>query len=140
MPYKILEHTADIGLSLEGKNLVELFQDGAIGLVSLITEIRPVAVERKRIKKSFDLSAEGPGRLLMLWLRELLFEFSAHGVIFSDYQFHDLRETALKVQAWGYRFDPKQDVQRYEVKAVTYHGFKLESKNFGWHAEVLFDI
>ena len=38
MPYEVIEHTADIGLKIWGKDLPSLFRDAAEGFFDLVTD------------------------------------------------------------------------------------------------------
>ncbi|MBI3306969.1 MAG: archease [Candidatus Omnitrophica bacterium] len=139
--YKIIEHTADIGLKIYGATLEELFLNGALGFFSLITDTRILKKsEAKEEKVSFTLSSENAGDLFLKWLRELLFVFSTQKLILLDFDFRILTEKQLEIEACGRVFDPQHHEQKYEVKAVTYHQFKMEKKKSGWQAEVIFDI
>ncbi len=137
-PYSILDHVADIGLRIEGGDLPTLFRSAAQGLFDLITDaqkIVPLSVEQV-----FEIRAKDLSDLFLKWLRELLFTFSTKKLIFADFEFTRLSRTHLQAKAHGGIFDPKRHPQRYEIKAVTYHGFKIEKKKEGWIAEVIFDI
>lgn len=137
-PYEIIEHTADVGLRIYGKDLKELFAHAAIGLGDLMTDISKVSIkEEQRIQ----LKGEDVGDLLLKWLREILFLFSAQHKIFKEVTFHQLTEKELDATVKGEIFNPAIHDQKCEVKAVTYHQFKLERQKTGtWIAEVIFDI
>ena len=87
-----------------------------------------------------DLNADHPGDLLLAWLRELLYCFSTKKLVLMDFEFTALSEKALRAEAIGKRFNPERDEARHEVKAITYHQFKLEKIKDGWRAEVIVDI
>jgi SHS2 domain-containing protein len=46
----------------------------------------------------------------------------------------------LRAAAWGEPVDPARHELDHEVKAITYHGLKLERDGDGWLAEVIVDI
>jgi SHS2 domain-containing protein len=136
-PYEIIEHTADIGLRIYGKDLKELFTHAAQGMFDLITDVQKIDTKDTL---SFELDAEKVDDLLLKWLRELLFVFSTRKLIFKDFTFDSITEKAFKVKARGGLFNPKIHDQKNEVKAVTYYDFKVEKKAGEWVAEVIFDI
>jgi len=138
-PYEVIEHTADVGLRIYGQNQQELFVHGALGLFDLITDIDKIKIEDASAL-SFDLEEENLGDLFLSWLRELLFTFSTRQIVFKEFVFQELTDRRLKALGYGKVFDPKQDEQKCEVKAVTYYQFKLEKQKEGWVAEVIFDI
>ena len=139
LKYEILEHTADTGLIVFGKNRTALFSNAAFGLYDLMTDrksiqkLRPEPVEIR-------LEAENPAELFLKWLKELLFLFSSKKLILLDLNFEALSETHLKCSAQAVRFDPKHDDQKIEIKAVTHHGFEYSEEGRPWRAKVIFDI
>ncbi len=46
----------------------------------------------------------------------------------------------LEAAAWGEPMDPSRHELNHEVKAITYHGLKVEQTADGWLAEVIVDI
>jgi SHS2 domain-containing protein len=42
--------------------------------------------------------------------------------------------------AWGEPLDPDRHELGHEVKAITYHGLRVEPEAGGWLAEVIVDI
>ncbi len=135
-----MEHTADVGLRIRGRDLKELFIHAAAGFFDLVTEVETGEEPSGRIWQRFQLGGENTGDLLLKWLRELLFVFSTKRIIFKEFEFKKLTDRELDVHAVGVLFDPARHGQKVEVKAVTYHGFKLETSKEGWMAEIIFDI
>lgn len=136
-PYEIIDHTADIGLRIYGKDWEALLKNAGFALFDLITNAASIEP-----KLQVPISLEGKNRedLFLQWLRELLYLFSTKQFVFKDFNFQELTENRLKGIAQGGIFDPKSHEQRMEVKAVTYHQFKLEEQKSGWVAEVILDI
>jgi len=134
---EIIEHTADVGLGIWGKNLEELFRLGAEGMFSLIADLSQVeAKEREKV----ELEAGSVGELFHDWLDELLYLFDTRHILFRNYEFEKLDEKHLRAIATGEKvnFD-KHDLHK-EIKAVTRHNYRVEKGPGGWEAEVLFDI
>ena len=48
--------------------------------------------------------------------------------------------SGLKATAHGEPIDPARHVLDHEVKAITYHGLRVEPTTDGWQAEVIVDI
>ena len=138
--YEIIEHTADVGLRIHGSTGEELFCHAALGLADLITDtsrLHSLPLDRKI---SFGLQGENTEDLFLKWLREILFVFSTRKLILLSFDFKILTAHRLQVEAQGLVFDPEKHESNYEVKAVTYHGFKMEKTKSGFEAEVIFDI
>jgi SHS2 domain-containing protein len=135
--YETFEHTADLGLRVRAPDLNALFAEAAACLFSAIVE-DPAAV---RPLQRIDLRIEGADReyLLFDWLRELLYRFDSQHLLFGRFEVR-VNEAGLEAAGWGEPFDPERHALAHEVKAVTYHGLKVERTADGWLAEVIVDI
>lgn len=137
--YEVFEHTADVGIRCRASSLEELFADAGRGLFSVIVAnleaVRPV--EALRIELT-GLS----GRLddlLFDWLAELLYQFDTRRQLFSRFEVR-LDNNRLDATAWGEPMDRTRHEMDREVKAITYHGLKVQRQADGWLAEVIVDI
>ena len=141
-PYEFFEHTADIGLRARGKDLSGLFIHAAEGMFAIIAERRPASRRPGPHKKLFSLSLAARDReeLLVSWLSELLSLSDIHNVIFSDYIIREITDKKIKAQSCGEMFTPETFIGKTAVKAVTYHGLKIETAKPGsLIAEIIFD-
>src|SRR5207253_10191876 len=135
--FETFEHTADLGLRIRAADLDMLFAEAAQALFSVIVEdlgtVRPL--------QSVEVRLEGDdhGYLLFDWLKELLYHFDAEHLLFGkfDVKFVGNGLTAI---AWGEPLDRNRHVLEHEVKAITYHGLRVEEVEGGWEAEVIIDI
>ena len=137
MTYRIIEHTADIGIEVEGRDLKELFENAAAALFAIILESGNVTA---RASKELDLSAPSVELLLRDWLSELNYLHQVEGWLFCAYDFPALSQKALAVKAKGELFDPGRHRLGREIKAVTYHDLSLRPTSSGYTAQVLFDV
>ena len=135
--YELFEHTADLGLRARAPDLDTLFVEAAECLFSAIVEdlstIRPAQVVEVR------LQAEDREYLLFDWLKALLYHFDAEHLLFRRFE---VKVTAdgLEGRAWGEPLDRGRHELSHEVKAITYHGLRVEQTADGWLAEVIVDI
>jgi SHS2 domain-containing protein len=135
--YETFEHTADLGLRVRAADLDTLFAEAAACLFSAIVEdlgaVRPA--------QQIDVKIDGAEReyLLFDWLRELLYRFDSRHILLSRFEAH-VGDGGLEGSAWGEPFDPARHALTHEVKAITYHGLKVERTADGWLAEVIVDI
>jgi SHS2 domain-containing protein len=135
--YEIFEHTADLGLRVRACDLPGLFAEAGRGLASIavanLDEVRPVQ-ER-------TLSLEGNDReyLLFDWLTELLYIFDTEHLLLVDFEVQ-IEENRLEATCRGEPLDAARHLLDHEVKAITYHGLKVEQVEGGWQAEVIVDI
>jgi SHS2 domain-containing protein len=135
--YETFEHTADLGLRARAPDLDALFAEAAACLFSAIVEEPGTVRPLQRI----DLRVEGTDReyLLFDWLRELLYRFDSRHLLLGRFEVR-VGGAGLEGSAWGEPFDPTRHALAHEVKAITYHGLKLERTADGWLAEVIVDI
>jgi SHS2 domain-containing protein len=135
--FELLDHTADALIRARGDTLGELLVACAEGMFSVLVTAGQV---REPQAVPIEVDAADAEELVHAWLRELLYRFSAEGLFFARFDVHEATPTRLRATCHGERFDPARHVGGTEIKAVTYHGFKVEHGADGWTAEVLFDI
>jgi SHS2 domain-containing protein len=135
--YELFEHTADIGIRARAAELNTLFEDAARGLFAVIVadsaSIAPIA------EMSFQIAGHAHEDLLFDWLAELLYTFETRRTVFSNFEVH-FGEDGLTAIARGEPIDQERHQLEREVKAITYHGLKVQRDGDGWLAEVIVDI
>ncbi len=135
---EILEHTADIALRLNAKDLKGLFKLGGRALYEVIGE--PVPLDEPGDNYELILQAGNREDLFHDWLMEILYWFQVRKVIFDKYKLIILNETRVKAIAHGRKIDTQKSRIHLEIKAVTYHHLKIEETQGGITATVIFDI
>jgi SHS2 domain-containing protein len=135
--YELFEHTADMGLRVKAADLESLFSEAAEGLFSIMAE-EPPAGERSR-RHSFELRGGSREELFFDWLNELLYTFHAEKELLREFEVR-IDGMRLEATAIGSPIDLAVSAHLREVKAITYHGLKVERTDDGWLAEVVVDI
>ena len=135
--YELFDHTADLGLRVRAPDLDTLFAEAAAGLFSAIVE--EVTAVRPEVEQKLELSGTDREYLLFDWLRELLYRFDAGHMVYRDFAV-TVRPDGLTATVRGEPLDPARHALSHEVKAITYHGLKVEQTADGWLAEVIVDI
>jgi SHS2 domain-containing protein len=135
--YELFEHTADMGLRVLAGDLEALFREAAEGLFAIMAEEQPQA--GRSCEHSFKLHAESLDDLFFDWLNELLYTFHTDGELLRDFEVR-IDGTRLEATARGLPIDLAASDNLREVKAITYHGLKVERTDDGWLAEVVVDI
>lgn len=137
--FEVFEHTADVGLRVRADSAEQLFIEAARGLFSLVVE-NPEAIRPLR-SISIELQAEDLEGLFVDWLRELIFRFETEHLLLSEFRIelsNDRRR--LRADCRGETADWTRHLPDNELKAVTYHGLRVEQTPCGWEAEVIIDI
>jgi SHS2 domain-containing protein len=135
--YETFEHTADLGLRVRAADLDTLFAEAGAALFAAVVEELGSVEPRQRV----DVHVDGDERAFLLfdWLRELLYRFDSEHLLFGRFEVH-VGESGLDGSAWGEPLDPVRHALAHEVKAITYHGLRVEQTSDGWLAEVIVDI
>jgi len=136
-PFRVLEHTADIGFEAFGATQEEVFANAARALMHLVVDLESIA---PREPVTLEVQGADPAGLLVNWLSEILYLHDAEGWLFRDYEVRLLRDTSLAATARGEKFDRARHQAKLLVKAITYHQLALEQTADGWHAQVYVDI
>lgn len=135
--YEFFEHTADLGLRVRAPTLDELFVEAARALFAAILDDPSQAAPREAI--SVRLEETDRELLLFDWLNMLLFRFETEHRVFGRFEAH-VADGRLEATAWGEMLDPARHALNHEVKAITYHGLRVEPDADGWLAEFIVDI
>ncbi len=135
--YETFEHTADLGLRIHAADLDTLFVEAAQALFTAIVEDLATVQPLQRL--DIRLEADDHEYLLFDWLKELLYHFDAEHLLLGRFEVQ-VSGTSLTGCAWGEPLDPARHVLSHEVKAITYHGLRVEPAADGWLAEVIVDI
>ena len=136
--YEVFEHTADLGLRVRAASLMELFAEAARGLVAMVVtnldDVQPVQ------DMTFQITGSEAEYLLFDWLNELLYTIDTQRVVFNQFECR-LSAGGLNCTARGEPIDEARHELDHEVKAITYHGLKVEEQPDGhWLAELIVDI
>lgn len=133
--FKLIEHTADIGVSANGQTLAEAFSNAAYGLFSIITDLRKV---RKIESRTVELRENSPEDLLFSWLNQLIYLFDVEHILFKQCDIQEFDGYKMKALCYGEVADLSRHEMKAGVKAATYHMLKVDpEKN---QVQVIFDI
>lgn len=137
IPYTPIDHTADIGIHITGKDLKDLFTTAAEAMFDQI-------IDRSRLlgRSEKDLLISGMDRhdLLINWLRELLEIWTIDGGLARTALITEMDETHIHATALWDAYEPGTHEILKDIKAVTYSGVSVEPIPEGWQATVIFDV
>ncbi len=136
-PFRVLEHTADIGFEAYGATREEAFANAARALQDLIVALETI---QPREEMKFQVEGADPPSLLVNWLSEILYRFDTEGWLFRDFEVRRLNGHSLAAVGRGEKYDRARHQAKLLVKAITYHQLALEQTPTGWRAQVYVDI
>jgi len=132
--YKIINHTADTGIEVEGKDLKEIFFESCKGLY----KIAGVEKGEKEGKDKVKIVADNYEELLIKFLNELIF------YIYGEGKYCDVKKFVIKKDK---EFKLEVEIEKYEikkfereVKAATYHNISIKNKNGVFTTKIIFDL
>ena len=135
--FRLLAHTADIGLEATAPTSEELFTVAARGLRAMLFGISP-AVDSIRLE--VRLEAGNRAELLVAWLNEILCISEMSRLVPATFEVINLTEQQLLATITGEPLDPARHTVERVAKAVTYHRLVVEERKTGWYARVYIDL
>lgn len=137
MKYKLIEHTADLGIQVFGRDADDLFSNAALAMFDQIVDVKTLRGDEKlRIRVGGADWAD----LMVNWLRELLYFWTVKEQLVKTVDIVSLSQTKLSAVLTTDAFDPTRHSIKNEIKAVTYHQINVRQGAKGWEAQVIFDI
>jgi tRNA nucleotidyltransferase (CCA-adding enzyme) len=131
------DHDADVGVRGIGVTQAEAFEQTALALTSIVTQIESVEP-----RQQIDISAENsdPELLFVDWLDALIFEMATRKMLFSRYKV-DIQVDRLNASAWGEPVDVERHQPAVEIKGATLTELKVEKQDDGlWLAQCVVDV
>lgn len=135
--WKHFDHDADIGVCGSGATQAGAFEQAALGLTAIVTQIDSVE-PRQRI----DISVENsdPEMLFVDWLDAVIFEMATRNMLFSRFEI-DIDAEKLRARAWGEQVEVERHQPAVEIKGATLTELKVEKKDDGkWLAQCVVDV
>lgn len=132
--FKLIEHTADIGLIAYGKTLDEAFANAAYGMFSIIAELKTV---KEKDLREVELSSSDTEMLLFNWLNSLLYFFDVENLLFKRFDV-TLWNNNLKSQCYGEKYNPTRHHINLGIKSATYHMLNIDKEKN--EVRVIFDV
>lgn len=141
MPYKFIEHTADIAVEVEGKTIEELFTSSFYAWRDAVLDLNNIKNDHS---KKFLFNANSTEELLIEMLSELNYQLYTKKWIalsIKKLMIQKLNESYhLEVEVFGQSFNPDNHFIKEEIKAVTFHQMNIEERNGTYFTRIVFDI
>jgi tRNA nucleotidyltransferase (CCA-adding enzyme) len=130
-------HGADIGVRGVGRSKEEAFEQAALALTAVVTEIDKVAPAQP-----VEIRCQAPDDELLLadWLNALVYEMSMRRMLFRRFEVR-LNGGKLAATATGEPVDVARHAPAVEVKGATYTALRVcPEAAGGWVAECVVDV
>jgi SHS2 domain-containing protein len=136
--YKLIDHTADLGMEVTGRTKKELFTKAALSLMDIVVERKgkPCGVQ----EKALTVEGSDPADLLINFLREILYLFNAEALIVEDCVTQECSQQRLVARLRVEPYNKEKYSMKTELKAVTYHGLSVERVKSRWRGRIIFDV
>jgi SHS2 domain-containing protein len=143
--FEILSHTADLKIRVYGKTIEDLFRNALVGMFQSIgpqsskcrSENGNLVCDKLPIERTLQVTAPNQESLLIDFLSHALSLSDIHNEAYLDVDIHYVDEKRIDAMLRGIEVEGFEVV---EIKAVTYHGLKIEKKNERWQTDIVFDI
>ena len=153
-PYQELEHTADVGLTIYGGTLIELFLNAVKGLFHLISPSlivceKPPTFPFVKRPTVIELKAVTEEELLVYWLNEFIYYFFVKDMFPKIIEIDNLEGGEIRARV---NFSKPRTFKKVrdkhikaiqiatEIKAATYHQLSIKRKDSEYQAQVIFDV
>lgn len=133
LQFQEIEHTADRAFKIRAQSLPELF---VLAARAICTAQRQPAETQEMITRQVELSGPDRETLLVNWLNELLYLQEVHNESYSGFQVAAVSDTHLRASVVG---DSDASARR-TIKAVTFHGLRIQRLQDGWEATIIVDV
>ena len=133
----LLDHTADLGIMVRGKDLYDLFERAAKSMMHVMVKSRP---PRKTNSNKLSVDGEDLADLMVRWLGEILYIFEGEKKVVTDVGIDSISPSHLDATIETVFFDPNLHDILCEIKAVTYHQIEVGKKDDYWETRIIFDL
>jgi len=131
--------TADAGVKVWGKDEKELICNLLFATVNEMVDLQKV---EPKGEITLEVESLGFPYLLADVVNKLLFLFDVKKFVPAECRVLELSPNGERVKLLlkGEKYSPKKHGRKLLIKAATYHRLRMEKRDNGYEAEVIFDI
>ncbi len=130
------EHKADIGVRGFGNTLAEAFEQAAVAMTAVITDISLV---QAATSISIVCSDDDSDALLYDWLNALVYEMATRKMLFCKFEV-TIDHGKLEAAAYGEAIDIVRHQPSVEIKGATYTELAVHKNEQQWVAQCVIDV
>jgi len=130
--YKILEHPADFEVVVFGLTKKHLFENAMQAMAHCLD----AEVTEEKAEEKIRVLSEDREALLVDFLNEVNYLSEVKMELYEKVSFSKFTDTEIVAVIYG------KKVKRFglQVKAATFHDLRVEKKDEGWRAHIIFDV
>jgi tRNA nucleotidyltransferase (CCA-adding enzyme) len=137
MPWEHFSHEADMGIRGRGASKEEAFEQAALALTAVITDLDKVEPRSSITVQREDTDDE---LLFAEWINALVYEMATRKMLFSRFRVA-FAGHVLIAEAWGEPVDVAKHQPAVEVKGATYTALHVREHSRGeWVAQCVVDV
>ena len=137
MPWEHFSHEADMGIRGRGASKAEAFEQAALALTAVITDLDKVEPRAHITVQRDDADDE---LLFADWINALVYEMATRKMLFSRFRVAFAGHSLIG-EAWGEPVDIAKHQPAVEVKGATYTALKVRQESGGeWIAQCVVDV
>lgn len=131
---------ADIAFEAQGKDLAEVL--ASAGQAVTATMVKELGSVRPAVERRFDVEGHDAEQLAHRFLQEVVYLKDAERLLLAEFDVGIQEGSPLRAEvvARGEPLDPARHEQVVDVKAVTWHRFRVERTTKGWRLFAVLDI
>ena len=130
------EHRADIGIRGFGNTLAEAFEQSAVAMTAVVTD---VALVQATTTISISCSDDDKDALLYDWLNALIYEMATRKMLFCKFEV-TIDHGKLEATVYGEAIDIERHQPCVEIKGATYTELAVYKDNQQWVAQCIIDV
>jgi tRNA nucleotidyltransferase (CCA-adding enzyme) len=131
-------HDADIGVRGIGATNEEAFEQAALALTAVITDLQTLA---PREEVAISCKAPDDELLLVDWLNALVYEMATRRMLFGRFEVRLDGHHGLRARAWGEKIDVVRHQPAVEVKGATLTSLRVgQDPDGAWVAQCIVDV
>lgn len=136
-PWEHFHHEADIGVRGYGRTVEEAFENAALALTSVMTDLSLVDPQTE---VAIECSSPDVEVLFVDWLNAIVYEMDTRRMLFSRFSV-SLNGELLHAKAWGETIDVPKHKPAVEVKGATFTELKVATDDDDrWLAQCVVDV
>ena len=136
--YTEIDHTADLGLDLDGPTPEAVLEAAQRGLIHvLFGEIPDLDADERRV---VELAESDRAELLKAWCESLYEHLETDGFVTVECDVESADPDGFRAILRGARPPAETVARASELKAVTWHQLAFERSDGRWRARVIFDV